>query len=326
MTGDQDERGRVRNSMLSNGFHLPSILLLFSLMAPLCDAKISFMLDPQQEALRARTANTLWGGDWLYNAPGLLTVNDVVTDMGLQLQALSIPSSVWQECRQTLSHCDIVLPQAFSCFQRSRGRDWSHCPPRPLLARDRTQILASNSGQRYSSEESRGLDFLLPPGLGKSGHVIALSELSSPFSAKRWPDDDVFFVAYTVAVWQDGLPLLAAHQRHCLKCISRALTPLRQWLCGARCDSAQRVAASKDVAFLACMTALLRWPDREQAISFIEGFPIVGEIPRTGIFREILLRRLPMCRSGWGLMLRGESMTSLFSGASTSCVGDLGGH
>ena len=219
-------------------------------------------------------------------------MNDVVTDMGLQLQALSIRSSVWQECRQTLSHCDIVLPQAFSCFQRSRGRDWSHCPPRPLLARDRTQIFASNSGQRYSSEESRGLDFLLPPGLGKSGHVIASSELSSPFSAKRWPDDDVFFVAYTVAVWQDGLPLLAARQRHCLKCISRALTPLRQWLCGARCDSAQRVAASKDVAFLACMTALLRWPDREQAISFIEGFPIVGEIPRTGIFREILPKEI----------------------------------
>ena len=288
VTGDQDERIRARNSLLGNGFHLPSVLLFLSMLVQLCDAKISFLLDPQQEALRARTANTIWGGDWLYNAPGLLSVDYIISDMGIQLESLSVPPHVWQECRQSLSHCDLVLPQAFSCFQRSRGQDWSQCPPRPLLARDRTQIYASNSGQRYSSEESRGLDFLLPPGLGKSGHVQASSELPSPFSAKRWPDDDVFFVAYTVAIWQDALPLLAGRQRHCLKCISRALTPLRQWLSGARCDSAQRVAASKDVAFLACMTTLLRWPDRMQALSFIEGFPIVGEIPRTGIFREIV--------------------------------------
>ena len=288
VAGDQDERCRARNSLLGNGFHLPSILVLLSVLAQLCDAKISFMLDPQQEALRARTVNTVWGGDWVYNAPGLLSVDDIIHDMELQFEPLPVPHCVWQECRNSLSHCDIVLPQAFSCFQRSRGKDWHLCPPRPILARDRTQIFASNSGQRYSSEESRGLDFLLPPGLGKHRHVVASAQLPSPFCAKRWPDDDVFFVAHTVAVWQDCLPLLAARQRHCLRCISRALTPLRQWLCGAQCDSAQRVASAKDAAFVACMTALLRWPDRNQAISFIQGFPIVGEIPRTGIFREIL--------------------------------------
>ena len=300
VTGDQDERCRARNSLLGNGFHLPSILVLLSVLAQLCDAKISFLLDPQQEALRARATNTVWGGDWVYNAPGLLSVDEIVRDMELQLEPLSVPPLVWQECRAALSHCDIVLPQAFSCFQRSRGKDWHQCPPRPILARDRTQIFASNSGQRYSSEESRGLDFLLPPGLGKHGHVVAAAQLPSPFCAKRWPDDDVFFVAHTVAVWQDCLPLLAARQRHCLKCISRALTPLRQWLSGARCDSAQRVASAKDAAFLACMTALLRWPDRTQAISFIQGFPIVGEIPHTGIFREIVPKEVEDIQSWLG--------------------------
>ncbi|CAE7257437.1 unnamed protein product [Symbiodinium microadriaticum] len=239
VTGNQDERCRVRNSLLGNGFHLPSILVLISVLAQLCDAKISFMPDPQQEALRARTANTVWGGDWLYNAPGLLSVDDVVHDMEMQLEQLSVPPLIWQECRTSLSHCDIVLPQAFSCFQRSRGKDWDQCPPRPILARDRTQIFASNSGQRYSSEESRGLDFLLPPGLGKYGHVVASAQLQIAYH---------FLLLANAIVLNASLGLLL---RFVNGCVGHDATVL-------------------------------------SAISFVHGFAIVGEIPRTGIFREIV--------------------------------------
>ena len=287
VTGSQDERVRLRNSLLGNGFHIPSILVLFSLLSVMCDAKVQFMPDPTLSSIRARTEHTLWGGDWLYRAPGLLSAADVILDMQCQFPDIVVAPEVWHQCQHGLSHCDLALPQAFSCFQRSLGRDWTGCPPRPLLARDRTRIFASNSGQRYSSEESRGLDFLLPPGLGKLGHLRASGTLPSPFLSSRWPDDDVDFVAYTISVWQDLLPYLAQRQRRALRSIKAAVRPLLSVLYGSRSESSRKVASGKDPAFLACMTSLLRWPDRSQAMDFVSGFPIVGEIERSGVFREV---------------------------------------
>ena len=38
---------------------------------------------------------------------------------------------------------------------------------------------------------------------------------------------------------------------------------------------------------MAAVTTLLRWPDRSQARSYIDGFRILDDIDTTGVFREI---------------------------------------
>lgn len=44
---------------------------------------------------------------------------------------------------------------------------------------------------------------------------------------------------------------------------------------------------------IAVLSALLRWPDRSQALGYFEGFNFVGSFPKVGIFKEIGPDELP---------------------------------
>ena len=112
-------------------------------------------------------------------------------------------------------------------------------------------------------------------------------DLASPFKASHWPDDDVQFVAYTIAVWRDELPVLTQRQRHALQTLHKAVEPVHCALQKLLCPSALRVSASKNPAFVALLTAILRWPDHGQVECFVHGFPIVGEVAFSGVFRPV---------------------------------------
>ena len=195
--------------------------------------------------------------------------------------------SLWKQVGSRLAACDLPLMQAFAAFQLSSGHPWRELPPTPIGAQERALIYAGVTGQRYSSESAKGLDHLLPPGLGKHGHVQASAALPSPFAPCAWPDADVAFMAHTIGTWRELLPILAQRQRRVFQTIVRAVQPLQTRLAQLRCCSAQRVAASKDAAAISCFTTLLRWPDVWQAQEMILGFPIVGEIPSSGLFRLV---------------------------------------
>ena len=47
------------------------------------------------------------------------------------------------------------------------------------------------------------------------------------------------------------------------------------------------VASAKRPATMAALTAILRWPDREQPAAYIKGFCMIGNLPTSGIFREL---------------------------------------
>jgi len=40
-------------------------------------------------------------------------------------------------------------------------------------------------------------------------------------------------------------------------------------------------------AFVSCMTSLLRWPNTQQGKHLVVGYPIVGEVAPSGVFRPI---------------------------------------
>ena len=49
----------------------------------------------------------------------------------------------------------------------------------------------------------------------------------------------------------------------------------------------RRLRLRKDAALVALLTCLLRWPDHGQASCFVHGFPIVGEVSFSGVFRPL---------------------------------------
>jgi len=52
------------------------------------------------------------------------------------------------------------------------------------------------------------------------------------------------------------------------------------------------LASAKRPGFVAVLTILLRWPDRLQAQCLVRGYPIVGQIAQTGVFRPVLSREV----------------------------------
>ena len=69
--------------------------------------------------------------------------------------------------------------------------------------------------------------------------------------------------------------------------LTAALAPLEAWAQKQMTPNAQIVAKNAGPIFIAASTTILRWPDRSQAISYIQGFKIIGEVDRTGVFRSI---------------------------------------
>ena len=280
-------RVRDRNSLLGNGFHLPSVVALLVMLPQLCANKLTVVSPACGSQLKARLEGSLWQPGRLEVYPGLLGAAETVEIMRSQFPDITVPLSTWTEVLKRLQRCDIRLPQAFVAFQRSRGEQWDSLGPRPMLARDRAEVFAGNTGQRYPSDSSKGLDFLLQPGLGKLEHIRQALSLPSPFQPRQWPEPDVAFVLHSLNLWREAFPLLAARQRDVLSSLKRAVKPLLSALTPFRCAAARAVASQKDPAFLSLMVALLRWPDVTQAQAFVLGFPIVGDIGPSGVFRFV---------------------------------------
>ena len=49
-----------------------------------------------------------------------------------------------------------------------------------------------------------------------------------------------------------------------------------------------KAAAKKRPAHIAFLSACLQWPDLSQAAGYVQGFPMIGELPSSGVFRQLL--------------------------------------
>ena len=285
--GPEPTRVQTQNSLLGNGFHLPSLVAILLLLPALLEAKMTRSpLSPDFE-LKARIQGTIWEPDRLDKFPGLLSGQQVVLEMQHCFHDLDVPAELWLDVSRRLEHCQLPRLQAYTAWRRLCGEPWQSLGPTSILARDRTRIFAGLSGQRYASSSSKGLDHLLPPGLGPERHMAAALQQPSPFRPQKWPEPDVEFVVNTLAIWQDHLPGLASRLRDILRSVTTAISPLELYLQRFRCSSAKHVATEKRPAFVSCLTALLRWPDTEHGRHLLLGYPIVGEVAPSGVFREV---------------------------------------
>ena len=273
--GPSPQRRQMQHSFLGNGFHLPSVIAVLSFLPQLLSYKIPPpFADESELELKTRLVG-------LHSGPSL------TGELRAMLNEFEVDEKVWDLTCLRLSACQLLQLQMYPAWCRLRGRDWQSLGPTPVPSRDRTFVFAGLTGQRYPSSSTKGLDHLIPPGLGKEGHLEESAKIPSPFHPRDWPEPDVQFVVEALFVWQVFMVRFAAELRHILACVARAVKPLEQVLDTHRCFSSQKVASDKRPAFIAVMTILLRWPDRCQANQLIQGYPIVGELPSSGLFRPV---------------------------------------
>ena len=283
--GRADLKRQRQNSFIGNGFHLFTLVALFSMLPQILSFKLPQSLsDHDSRELQLRVSHTLWEPGRLEHFPGLLKSPDVVQGMQLCFPDCPVPSGVWN----TLAELPLWDLQSFSAWCRCQGLTWQVLGPTHLSKVDRSALFAGLSGQRYAAGSARGLDHVLPPGLGCDTHIKQALQLPSPFRLRPWPDPDVSFVIYTIQVWQKAVPGLARYLSSLLKKVIVLLEPLELELSRFRVPSAQRVAQQKRPGFVAFLTAILRWPDLDQPQQLLLGYPIVGDVQPSGVFRPVL--------------------------------------
>ena len=210
-----------RNSLLGNWFHLPCLIALFSMLPQICNARPCLQgLSLHSEF--SRGCSILCGSPDTLKPIRILSAYDVVDQIISQLSAFEVPTRVWQQAGQlwaigTLTWLKVSL---FSKRGEVRSGNFSLLSlfEQEIVQRSLFEILVS---QRWPSESSKGLDYLLRPGLGKEGHLHEALLLPSPFVPKAWPDDDI--AMESIRAWRPGpsgscatpAPLVKIHPFRC---------------------------------------------------------------------------------------------------------------
>ena len=291
--GDAPLKRQRQNSLIGNGFHVFSVLAVLCFLPQLLEAKVVPHLLPADElSLHERLQNTVWEPGRLRHFPQLVSASDVANELpGLFPHCVFSPGLVADVMRR-LEHCALTELQGYMAWCKLRGLPVDDMGPQHMTRMDRARVYSGLTGQRHAADSSKGLDHLLVPGLGKLGHMEASSQLPSPFQPTDWPEQDVMFVVDAICVWRQYLPAYASRLRQVLKSVALALSPVEDALAQWRSESARRVAATKRPAFIAALTILLRWPDLTQGQCLVTGYPIVGEIAPSGLFRPIAAKEV----------------------------------
>ncbi|CAL1129060.1 unnamed protein product [Cladocopium goreaui] len=258
-------RRQRQNSMLGNGFHLPMIVALFCLLPGVLSMQVPRPLfDLAERKMQERLAGTVWEPGRLQVFPGLLSSDQVVQSMQRTVfGSLPISANVWQLTATRLAPLPVWQLQAYTAWAVGRGL----------------------TGQRYPGNSRKGLDHLR-----KEEHIKQAVGLPSPFRLREWPEQDVDFVLHAIATWQQALIGYSEQCRQVFRQVCTALLPLDDELRKFRVHSAVKVAAGKRPAVLAFLTVILRWPDLQQPLQMLQGYPIVGALEPSGVFRSITAR------------------------------------
>eukprot|EP00435_Cladocopium_sp_Y103_P019584 s1435_g4.t1 len=212
--GPPNQRRAKQNSLLCNGFHIPSLLVVLMLLPQLLESKLLPSPPSPDGALRARLQHTVWEPGRLAAMPDLYTAPAIIQEMQLMLPMDAIPKEVWMDSTRRLQACRLHQLQMFAAWRRLRGESWTSLGPTPIFGRDRTRIFAGVTGQRYAATGPRAPS--------PAGSMAASAEMPSPFTPHDWPEPDVLFVVECIYAWREAMPALAAEQRHILKTVARA--------------------------------------------------------------------------------------------------------
>ena len=169
---DHAVRRAKQNSLIGNGFHIPTVMALLCMIPGFLEAKlVAPPIDWAEAGLQARCQGTVWEHKRLATFPGLLQADQIVHEMQTHFTGISLADTVWTSIAAGCRSCDLTALQQYTAWQRMRGQPWEVLGPQPLLGRDRAAIMASFGHQRFAGDTNKGLDHLLSPGLEPEEHM-----------------------------------------------------------------------------------------------------------------------------------------------------------
>ena len=179
--------GRIalQNSVVGNGFHMPSVMLaliiLFNLAPQAASAPLhTGLLDAQEEELRQRISHTAFDPHVVKAFPGLLTSAAIRSSMQEQLPMVPDTHAAWL-CLDGLDEAHLRDLQSFWIHCKMHGHDDLECGPEWAMQKRRAQVVARLGSQRAAGDSKHGLDHMLPPGLGREEHVKQALAQGNPF-------------------------------------------------------------------------------------------------------------------------------------------------
>jgi len=314
----------VQNSLLGNGFHLPSVMMFFCALLTLVEQGTAsrlrtdyrWMYSPEEGALRERIAGTVFQPGLFLKFPGMFSKHELMKDIRRQVSAAEVPESVWAKATEALCENHVKSLQLYWVDTQLRGRV---CSPQGPEWRAQTAgggLPASLGSQRFPGNSKRGLDHLLRPGLGKDEHVRQAEGLPSPFRPGQVVDDDTDFATRALALMGPHLQQWRKAQRKAFDHVCGALQPVSLAIMECLTPEVKAVAEHKRPAIIAALTTLLRWPDRNQAEEYTTGFRAFGHIPSANVFRPLTKsseEALDLDSSFWGQPARSALMELLHS-------------
>ena len=91
-----------------------------------------------------------------------------------------------------------------------------------------------------------------------------------------------------IAVWGPHIKIWRRLQHAAMQSAKAAMAELTDVIENHLDPTVAKAAAKKRLAHIALLSACLRWPDLSRAAGYVQGFPMIGEIPSSGVFRQLL--------------------------------------
>ena len=127
--------------------------------------------------------------------------------------------------------------------------------------------------------------------LSKTAFADAACNRESPFkaadsaAAEALPEDIKLAIQHIVARGK-GIVEDRRKRMRLLEDIAESLEPMRRALDKHKCATAASIAADFNIAWTAAVIDAMKWPDTALPVGYLQGFPVVFNIPDSGVFRE----------------------------------------
>ena len=240
-----------------------------------------------ESQLRALVRRTVWEPGLVQAYPGVLTAASLADRIVSRFSASGITFDISSSLVVALQKVDLAALQVFWVFTALKGSlvhvqgpDW----PQQVL---RAETSVAHGVQRGCGASKFALPPLHPRGLSKEGHIAASAKTPSPFQVETPLDSDLHFACCAMATLGPVLLTWRKQQLQHLRKLAAVLQPWEKECVRAMQPCVWKVASTKKPVFLLACALLLRWPDEMNPIRYVLGFPIVGNIEATGLFRPL---------------------------------------
>ena len=270
--------------------HAMAILLWFAILCSQIGGASPHSLSSRlaysgdESLLRNNVRGTCWDPTVRSSYPGIYTPSSFVGELASHFDEERYSQIRWHIPISEPHLIDLqtfwVHTQLKGLVPHSQGPDW-------CSLRRKAASMAALGRQRASGESNRGLDRMFEEGLGPIQHMARAFKQPSPLALNFELDEDLTFAVKAAQVWGPYLDAWRRQQMVSLTHLHKVLVPLNTQLVNLMDPYVAQVSKDRFPAGIAAICTLLRWPDRMLPRCFMEGFPVIGEVAESGVYKRL---------------------------------------